>query len=45
MNMDDAMELAVEMSSTTWNAFTTELKDLSPDEISWLRYHRRTILP
>jgi uncharacterized damage-inducible protein DinB len=33
--MDEAMELAVDMSETTWNAFTSELKDLTPDEIVW----------
>jgi uncharacterized damage-inducible protein DinB len=33
--MDEAMELAVELSETTWNAFKNELKDLTPDEVSW----------
>jgi hypothetical protein len=33
--MDEAMELAVEMSETTWNAFKNELKDLTPDGVSW----------
>jgi len=36
--MDVAMELAIEMSETMWNAFTSELKDLTPDEI-----HRRLL--
>ena len=32
---DDAIQLAMDMSDTTWNAFKAELKDLTPDEISW----------
>jgi uncharacterized damage-inducible protein DinB len=35
MSLDEAMELAVEMSEATWNAFKSELKDLTPDEIAW----------
>lgn len=33
--MDEAIQLAVEMSETTWSAFKSELKDLTPDEINW----------
>jgi uncharacterized damage-inducible protein DinB len=33
--MDEAIQLAIDMSDTTWNAFTAELKDLTPDEIHW----------
>lgn len=33
--MDEAMELAIDMSETTWNAFKNELKDLTPEEITW----------
>jgi uncharacterized damage-inducible protein DinB len=33
--MDEAIELAIEMSETTWNAFKNELKDLTPEEIAW----------
>ena len=33
--MDEAIQFAIEMSETTWNAFKAELKDLTPDEINW----------
>jgi uncharacterized damage-inducible protein DinB len=33
--MDDAIQLAIDMSDTTWKAFTAEFKDLTPDEIHW----------
>jgi uncharacterized damage-inducible protein DinB len=35
MSMDDAIALAIEMSETTWNAFKSELKDLTPEELNW----------
>jgi Protein of unknown function (DUF664) len=33
--MDDAIQLAIDMSDTTWKAFKAELQDLTPDEIHW----------
>jgi hypothetical protein len=32
---DDAIQLAMDMSDTTWKAFKTELQDLTPDELYW----------
>jgi uncharacterized damage-inducible protein DinB len=34
-SMDEAIQLVIDMSDTTWNAFKAELKDLTPDEINW----------
>jgi uncharacterized damage-inducible protein DinB len=33
--VDEAIQLVIDMSETTWNAFKAELKDLTPDEINW----------
>ncbi|MBI3326485.1 MAG: DinB family protein [Nitrospinae bacterium] len=33
--MDDALQLAIEMSEQNWTAFKNTLKDLTPDEIDW----------
>jgi uncharacterized damage-inducible protein DinB len=33
--MDEAIQLAIEMSEANWNNFKNDLKDLTPDEINW----------
>jgi uncharacterized damage-inducible protein DinB len=33
--MDEAMQLAIEMSEANWNNFTNDLKDLTPEEVNW----------
>jgi len=33
-SVDEAIQLAIEMSETACNAFKAELKDLTPDEIN-----------
>ena len=33
--MDEAMQLAIEMSEANWHNFKNDLKDLTADEINW----------
>ena len=33
--MDEAIQLAIEMSEANWHNFKNDLKDLTPDEINW----------
>jgi uncharacterized damage-inducible protein DinB len=33
--MDDAIQLAIEMSEANWNNFKNDVKDLTADEINW----------
>jgi uncharacterized damage-inducible protein DinB len=33
--VDEAIQLVIDMSETTWNAFKAELKELTLDEINW----------
>ncbi len=33
--MDEALQLAIEMSEQNWNNFQNDLKDLTPNEIDW----------
>jgi hypothetical protein len=33
--MDDAIQLAIDLSDTTWKAFKGEVQDLTPDELHW----------
>src|SRR5262249_47825320 len=34
-HMDEAIQLAIEMSEANWHNFKNDLKDLTPDEINW----------
>jgi transcriptional regulator of met regulon len=33
--MDEAIQLAIEMSEANWHNFKNDLRDLTPDEINW----------
>jgi DinB superfamily len=33
--MDEAIQLAIEMSEANWNNFKNDLRDLTPDELNW----------